>query len=288
MEEKFRLVIPNKGVLYEPTLKLLEAAGVSVGRNGNGGLFSKSKDGKLSILFARAQDVPLYVETGAADAGITGEDMVYEKGKRVKVISNLGYGKCRVSVAVPNSSRITAVSQLAGKRIATKLPNIAAEYFKKERMKVELLELAGATELAPNIGLADAIVDHVSTGATLEANGLHEISTLLESSTCLIANERALKDKAKEIQELQLALEGVCRAKSLRYVMMNVKSEKALRTVAAALPSMESPTVLKLAQEGEYAVHSVVKAADLGPLVLRLKEAGAKDILVLPIERVIP
>ena len=283
-----KLVIPNKGVLYEPTLRLLEAAGVSVGRNGNGGLFSKSKDGELSILFAPAQDVPLYVETGAADAGITGQDMVFEKGKRVKVVCALGYGACRVSLAIPKSSRINSLSALAGKRIATKLPNIAREYFEKEGLKVELLELAGATELAPNIGLADAIVDHVSTGATLEANGLREICTLLESTTCLIANERALKDKATQITELQLALEGVCRAKSLRYVMMNVKSEKALRTVTAALPSMESPTVLKLAKKGEYAVHSVVKEAELSSLIVNLKQAGAKDILVLPIERVIP
>ncbi|MDO8339187.1 MAG: ATP phosphoribosyltransferase [Candidatus Burarchaeum sp.] len=285
MEEKFRLVIPNKGVLYEPTLRLLESAGVSVGRNGNGGLFSKSKDGKLSILFARAQDVPLYVETGAADAGITGEDMVYEKGKRVKVVSNLGYGKCRVSIAVPKSSRITSVSQLAGKRIATKLPNIAREYFEKEGLKVELLELAGATELAPNIGLADAIVDHVSTGATLEANNLRELSTILESEACLISRPEAAKKP--ELQELQIAFEGVLRAKSSRYLMLNAASDEILRNVLSCLPSMESPTVLKLARAGEYAVHSVVKAEELGVLVPKLKRAGAKDILVLAMERVI-
>lgn len=284
-----RIAIPNKGILYEPTLRMLEDAGFGMGSGSSGGsLSSKSKNGKLSVLFARAQDIPLYVETGAADVGLTGYDNVLERKSRVKTLCMLDYGGCRIAVAVPKLSAIKSVAQLAGKRIATKMPNTAREYFAKQGVKVELLELAGATELAPNIGLADAIVDHVSTGATLEANNLREIGTILTSTSCLIANEEAAKKMPAQMNELQLAFEGISRAKSLYYLMLNVTSEAALRDVSATIPCMESPTVLPLAKKGEYAVHSVVRADELTALVPRLKNAGARDILVLSMKRVIP
>jgi ATP phosphoribosyltransferase len=285
---KMKIAIPNKGILYEPTLKLLEDAGFGAGSASKGSLSSKSRNGKLSMLFARAQDVPLYVEKGAADVGLTGYDNVLERKSRVKVLCMLSYGACRISLAVPKNSGITSPSQLAGKRIATKLPNLAREFFGKKGLKVELLELAGATELAPNIGLADAIVDHVSTGATLEANNLREISVLMESTVCLIANNEAAEKMPERMQELQLAFEGIMRAKGLYYLMLNVKSDEALKRVSAIIPCMESPTVLQLAKKGEYAVHSVVRADSLTELVPKLKQAGAKDMLVLSMRRVIP
>ena len=283
-----RLAIPNKGVLYAPTMKLLEAAGLGAGSASKRNLYSKSKNGKLSLLFARVQDIPLYVETGAADAGITGLDMVREKGRGVTVLCKLDYGRCRISIAVPQSSGIRSLSDLDGKRIATKLPNTARNYFEKEGIKVELLELAGATELAPNIGVADAIVDHVTTGATLEANGLRELGTITESVACLIASENSIKELGSELEELRLSFEGISRAKSMRYVMMNVTSEENLKRVIACLPSMESPTVLQLAKAGEYAIHTVLQENEQAGLLPKLKRAGAKDILVLSMEQVIP
>jgi ATP phosphoribosyltransferase len=283
-----RIAIPNKGILYEPTLKLLEEAGIGVNSASERSLSAKSVDGNVSFLFGRAQDIPLYVASGTADAGITGYDTVRERNADVEIVADLPYGACRIAVAVPNSSSIKVPEELAGKKIATKMPSLVAEYFAKKGIRVELLELAGAIELAPNLGLADAIVDHVSTGATLAANNLRIIDVLMESTACLIANKKALEDKKAEIDALRLAFEGIARAKGLRYVMLNVTSYESLRKVLSTLPSMESPTVLQLAKQGEYAVHSVVKESEINGLVVRLKKAGAKDILVLAMERVIP
>lgn len=282
-----RIAIPNKGVLCQPALELLKKAGFAALDSPQEALCARCSDSRVEFLFVRAQDVPKYVESGAAYAGITGLDMVAESGTSVRQALELGFGQCEIALAVPEESGVKAVSNLAGKRIATKLPNTARGYLAANGVSAELVELSGATEIAPSAGLAEAVIDHVQTGRTLKANRLRRIATLAKSSAVLIASEKQGRNEEELLSELSLSLEGVRRASGLKYLVLNAPSDAALKGVLAVLPSMESPTVLKLAKEGEWAVQTVIPASKLAGVVRQAKLAGGKDMLVMPLEKVI-
>lgn len=282
-----RIALPNKGVLCQPALAMLKKAGFAALDSPQETLCARCEDGRVEYLFVRAQDVPKYVDSGAAYAGITGLDMVAEDGSGARQMLELGFGQCEIALAVPEASGVDSVLGLSGKRIATKLPNTARKYLAGSGVSAELLELSGATEIAPAANLADAVIDHVQTGRTLRANRLRRIATIAKSSAFLIAS--AKEDAAGEeiLQEIALSLQGVRKAEGLKYLVLNAPTDASLKKVLAVLPSMESPTVLKLAKEGEWAVQTVIKAGQLATVVRQVKLAGGKDILVMPLEKVI-
>ena len=282
-----RIAIPNKGVLCQPALDMLKKAGFAALDSPQDTLCARCEDPRVEYLFVRAQDVPRYVDSGAAYAGITGLDMVAETGSKARKELDLGFGQCEIALAVPEKSGAASVKDLAGKRIATKLPRTAAEYLAQNKVRAELVELSGATEIAPAANLADAIIDHVQTGRTLRANRMRKIATISQSSAFLIASAKAKGEKEELLQEMRLSLEGVKKAKGLKYLVLNAPSDAALKKVLSALPSMESPTVLKLAKEGEWAVQTVIVSSQLPFVVRQVKLAGGKDILVMPLEKVI-
>lgn len=282
-----KIAIPNKGRMYEPTKEMLAQAGIRFS-GGERKLVCRTTSKNVEIMLVRTEDIPKYVEIGAADAGFTGSDLVVESKANVSIVTMLNYGACRVVLAVPEGSRIKSVKDLQNKRVATKLVNIAGEFFKNNRINAKMFEVSGAVEITPLLGVADAIIDHVDTGATLSANRLVEIVTLLDSKACLIANKNSLVEKKKEIEEVKLSLQGIIGAENMKYLMVNAPSDEILKEVVRILPALESPTVLKLAKQGKYAVHAVVSEQALAGVVRRLKEAGGKDILVLNLEKVIP
>jgi ATP phosphoribosyltransferase len=251
-------------------------------------LCARCEDARVEYLFVRAQDVPKYVESGAVYAGITGSDMLVETGSQAKQVLDLGFGECDIALAVPEASRAKSVKDLAGMRIATKLPNTAQAYLRQNGVNATLLELSGATEIAPGAKLADAVIDHVQTGRTLAANRLRKIATISSSSAFLVASRKKDKRAEEVLLELELSLAGVKRARRLKYLVLNAPSDKALKRILQVLPSMESPTLLRLAKEGEWAVQTVVEARQLASVVRKVKLAGGKDLLVMPLEKVIP
>lgn len=276
--ETLKIAIPNKGRLREPCLALLRAAGIEI-EEPNGSLFIKSKDGSCTLLFARADDVPKYVESGAADCGITGSDMIAEAGANVLSLCPLGFGKCRISLAAKNG---TTLQSLEGKTIATRLPQIASSFFASKRISVKILKVAGATELTPYLGIADAIIDQVSTGSTLALNNLCELEKIIDSQAMLICSDAS----RQKTEELVLSIKGVLLAEEKAYLMLNVE-EKNLEAVANLLGGMKSPTMMPLATKGMFALHSVVQRRGINSLIYKLKKAGASDILLLNIERIV-
>ena len=283
-----RIAIPNKGVLCQPALSMLAKAGFAALDSPQDTLCARCEDERVKYLFVRAQDVPKYVDSGAAYAGITGLDMLVETGSAARQVLELGFGECEIALAVPEASRAKSVRDIEGKRIATKLPNTARAYLRQKGVNATLLELSGATEIAPAANLADAVIDHVQTGRTLRANRLRKIGTLSSSSAFLAASQK--EDAAQEelLQEIVLSLEGVKRARSLKYLVLNAPSDKKLQEILRVLPSMESPTLMRLAKKGEWAIQTVVEARQLPSLVRRVKLAGGKDMLVMPLEKVMP
>ncbi|MDO8553667.1 MAG: ATP phosphoribosyltransferase [Candidatus Micrarchaeota archaeon] len=282
-----KLAIPNKGRVNANIVKLLEKMGLDVPENGRK-LYANTSNPNIQLVYARAADIPFYVESGVADLGITGEDMIRESGMTVEKLFKLNFGSCQIVVAAPKNSRVKSPSDYSdGIRVVTKLVNTARTYFAKRNIRANIIRLSGALELAPNIGIADVIIDQVSTGTTLAANNLQVVDTIAKSDICLVANKRSMKEKEEEIDELKLAVESVITAEQKRYVIANVKSEEELKRVVKVMPCMESPTVLKLAKEGEYAVQSVVDSKDLITAIRKLKQAGARDILVMNMSRVV-
>ncbi|MCX6769309.1 MAG: ATP phosphoribosyltransferase [Candidatus Micrarchaeota archaeon] len=285
---KIRIAIPNKGVLCQPALEMLKKAGFAALDSPQDTLCARCEDERVEYLFVRAQDVPRYVDSGAACAGITGSDMLEETGSSARRVLDLGFGRCEIALAVPEASEIKSVESLEGKRIATKLPATARKYLKMSGVKAEILELSGATEIAPAASLAEAVIDHVQTGRTLRANRLRKVATISESSAFLVmSGKKCLESEEEIVQELCLLLEGVNKAKRLKYLVLNAPSDKALQKILRVLPSMESPTLMRLAKEGEWAVQTVIEARQLPSVVRKVKLAGGKDMLVMPLEKVI-
>lgn len=280
-----RIAIQAKGRLNEQSIELLREAGVAVDENKRKFL-TRSAGFPLEVLYLRDDDIPQAVSMGVADIGIVGYNEVAEKGYKVDVIQKLGFGGCRLSLAVAKGEEYTGPSCFNGKRIATSYPKILAEYFKKEGVEAEIHEIAGSVEIAPAVGMADAIFDIVSSGGTLVSNGLKEVEKVLFSEAVLIAAPGLTPEKQAILDQLQFRFGAALDSRGKKYVLMNLPSE-AVEKAIAILPAMRSPTVMPLAQEGWCSLHSVVLESELWDKIGRLKEIGAEGILVLALEKII-
>ncbi len=286
MRSRLRLAIPNKGRLVEPTLRLLHDAGL-VFEEHDRSLVALVQNYELDILFVRTNDIIEFVGDGVADLGITGDDLLSETGAELPRVRPLGYGRCRLAAAVPNDAPYQSIDDLAGLRVATAHPNTARRFFEARRVPVEIISISGAVEVAPRLGLAEAIVDLVSTGSTLVMNGLRQIGDVLESEAILVANPAAHRERAGDLAAIDTMLGAVIAARGRKYLMMNAPAPR-LDEIQELLPALESPTVIPLAHAGMIAIHSVVGVDDVWGLLPRLKAAGASGILVLPIEKIVP
>ncbi len=282
---RLRLAVPNKGRLVEPTIELLRDAGL-VFEEHERSLVARVRNFDLDILFVRTNDVIEFVGDGVADLGITGEDLLAETGAELPRLRSLAYGHCRLTAAVPTDGPHRMVADLAGLRVATAHPQTTRRFFAAEGVAVDVIPISGAVEVAPRLGLTEAIVDLVSTGSTLVMNGLRPIADVLASEAILVANPTAQRQRAAEIAALDTMLSAVIAARGRKYLMMNAPAAR-LRDLEALLPGLESPSVIPLAHEGMIAIHAVVGADDVWALLPRLKAAGASGILVLPIEKIV-
>lgn len=283
---RLRLAVPNKGRMVEPTLRLLHDAGL-VFEEHDRSLVSRVQNFDLDILFVRTNDVIEFVGDGVADLGITGIDLLTETGADLPRIRALGYGRCRLAAAVPNDAAPRRLDDLAGLRVATAHPNTARRFFADRTIPVEIIPISGAVEVAPRLGLAEAIVDLVSTGSTLAMNGLRQVGDVLASEAVLVANPDAERERGEDLAAIDTMLSAVIAARGRKYLMMNAPATH-LPELEELLPALESPTVIPLAHDGMVAVHTVVGADDVWGLLPRLKGAGASGILVLPIEKIVP
>ncbi len=286
MSERLRLAIPNKGRLVDPTLSLLHDAGL-VFEEHERSLVARVQNFDLDILFVRTNDVIEFVGDGVADLGVTGVDLLVETGAELPRVRSLGYGKCRLAAAVPSDTPYQTVDDLAGLRVATAHPNASRRFFEERRIPVDVIPISGAVEVAPRLGLAEGIVDLVSTGSTLVMNGLRQIGDVLASEAVLVANPAAREKRSDDIAAIDTMLSAVIAARGRKYLMMNAPAAK-LPALEELLPGLESPSVIPLAHDGMIAIHSVVGADEVWSLLPRLKAAGASGILVLPIEKIVP
>jgi ATP phosphoribosyltransferase len=284
--DRLRLAVPNKGRLVDPTLALLRDAGL-IFEATDRSLVARVQNLEIDILFVRANDVVEFVGDAVADLGITGLDLLAESGSRLTVTRRLGYGRCRLAVAVPADATIERVEDLAGLRVATAHPHSARAFFRDREIPVEVIALSGAVEVAPRLGLAEGIVDLVSTGSTLAMNGLRAIADILPSEAVLVANPAAVEARGSLIATIDTMIGAVIAARDRKYLMMNAPAAR-LEELESLLPGLESPSVIPLAHAGMIAIHSVVGANDVWDLLPRLKAAGASGILVLPIEKLVP
>ena len=282
MMRRLRLAIPNKGRLVEPTVALLRDAGL-VFEAGERALVARVQNFELDILFVRTNDIVEFVCDGVAELGITGLDLVAESGSGVPQVRKLGFGRCRLTIAVPNDSPYRAPEDLAGLRVAT---SHMKRYFAARSIPVDVIPVSGAAEVAPRLGLAEAIVDLVSTGSTMVVNGLRPIEEVLESEAVLLANAGALQQDGAALAQVETMLSATLAARDRKYLMMNAPEAK-LAELEDLLPGLESPSIIPLAHKGMVAIHSVVEADAVWSLLPRLKAAGASGILILPIEKLV-
>jgi len=281
---RLKLAIQKTGRLHADSMELLNHCGIEV-KNGHNQLMSVAQDFPLEVYFLRDDDIPQYVQDGVADIGIVGENIVYEKCKEVEMVETLGFGKCRLSIAVPRNEEYNS-GFLKGKRIATSYPFLCSQYLKKNGIDAEIHEISGSVEIAPGIGLADAICDLVSSGSTLLINGLKEVETVLESEAVLIKKTSLDTEQLELLNRLLFRISAVRTARNNKYVLLNAPNE-ALPKIFELLPGMKSPTVLPLAEEGWSSVHSVLNEVEFWEKIEALKNAGAQGILVVPIEKMI-
>lgn len=277
-----KLAVPNKGRLAAPTLELLHATGLSFEATDRA-LSVSVDNADIDLLFVRTEDIAELVGDGVADVGITGVDLLTEAGAELETLLELGYGRCRLAAAVPNSSEIDKLDDFSGARVATAHPTATTAYFKRQAVEVTVVPLRGSVEVATKLGVADGIVDLVSTGSTLRVNGLREVGTLLESQAVLVSGGRG----NGAVDRITTAIRAVTGARRKRYLLLNTPAD-ALDEIIGLIPGLSSPTVMPLAGDDMLAVHSVVDADDVWHLLPRLEEAGGRGILVLPIEQLIP
>lgn len=282
---RLTVAVPSKGRMAEPALRLCADAGLTF-ESSERALLVPCTNAPVDLLLVRTDDIGEYVQDGVVDLGITGKNLVFEKQAQVETLAELGFGRCILAAAVPDDAPATTARDLQGLRVATSYPESTRRLLAEQGVTCELVPVSGSVEAAPRLGLADAIVDLVSTGSTLAANGLRRITDLFASQAVLIGGARAIDERADEVERLRLMLSGVVAARRRRYVMMNA-TVAALPAIRALLPSMGAPTVLQLADEGEIAIHAAVDADAVWMLLPQLKQAGASSILVLPVERLI-
>jgi len=280
-----KIAVQKKGRLADKSIQLLQKIGLEF-EISEQKLSVKCTNYPAEILFIRDDDIPEFVRDGIADLGISGENIVWEKTVEVKNLLKLGFGNCALILAVPKKSKIKAVKDLAGSRIVTSYPQSAAKFLSQNKIKAEIIKIAGSVELAPEIGLGNAIIDLVATGATLERHGLKPIMEIYKSEAVLIANPKSCLNKKEHIEELLIRLKAVLASQGKKYVMLNVH-KKNLLAIEKILPSLDAPTILPLAKEDELSVHTVMSESQFWQILSKLKQAGAKDILVLDIEKMV-
>jgi ATP phosphoribosyltransferase len=282
---KLRIAIQKSGRLYEDSVQLLKECGIAL-RNVKDRLKTEADNFPLEVFFLRDDDIPQYVEDGVADIGIVGENVLYEKNKQAAIVEKLGFGKCRLSVAIPRSQQYEGIQSLQGKRIATSYPYLVNEFLAKNNVQAEIHEISGSVEIAPGIGLADVVADLVSSGSTLLMNGLKEVEVLLQSQAVLVRNNNLDAEQQKLLDKLVFRIRSVKKANNNKYILLNAPNDK-VQEIISLLPGMKSPTVLPLAEAGWSSVHSVLSEDTFWDIIEQLKAAGAQGILVVPIEKMI-
>ena len=280
-----RIAIQSKGRLFDDTMALLQEAGIKVNTTKRT-LLTQAANFPVEVLFLRDDDIPQTVAGGVADVGIVGENEYMERQEDAEVIRRLGFSRCRLSLAIPKEADYTGVQWFEGKRIATSYPHILEDYLRRQGVRAEIHVITGSVEIAPGIGLSQAIFDIVSSGSTLLSNNLKEVEVVMRSEAVLIANRNLSPEKRETLRELLFRLEAVKCAEDKRYVLMNAPNDR-LDDIVAALPGMKSPTVMPLAQEGWSSVHTVLDEECFWEIIGKLKSLGAQGILVLPIEKLI-
>ena len=282
---KLRIAIQKSGRLNEESLQLLKNCGVSID-NGKDQLKASARNFPLEVLYLRNGDIPQYLRDGVVDAAILGENTLIEKGQDLPIVEKLGFSKCKVSIAIPKDVQYNSIQDLNGKRIATSYPNTVNEYLNKKGIKAELHIINGSVEIAPNIGLADAIVDIVSSGSTLFKNNLKEVEVMLTSESVLTTSPKLSTEKKEILEKLQFRIQSVLKARDSKYVLLNAPNDK-VKDIIKILPGMKSPTVLPLAEEGWSSIHTVIKKDKFWEVIDGLKANGAEGILVCPIEKMV-
>lgn len=285
MPETLKIAVQKSGRLNDGSMKLLKECGIEVS-NGNNQLRVIAANFPVEIFFLRDDDIPEYVQDAVADIGFVGENVVKESNKQADTIEKLGFGKCRLSIAVPKNDDWKSINDLNGKKIATSYPFILSAFLKEKNITASIHEISGSVEIAPKIGLADAICDLVSSGSTLFTNELKEIETILFSEAVLISNQSLTTEKRIILESLLFRIRSVKKARNNKYVLLNAPNDK-LETICRLLPGMRSPTILPLAEPGWSSVHSVINENDFWNVIEQLKINGAQGILIIPIEKMI-
>jgi ATP phosphoribosyltransferase len=284
-KEVLKIAVQKSGRLYEGSMQLLKECGIEVS-NGNNQLRVNSGNFPAEIFFLRDDDIPEYVQDAVADIGFVGDNVVKEKNKEVQSIERLGFAKCRLCIATPKNSSLHSVNELNGKKIATSYPFILSAFLKENNITAFIHEISGSVEIAPKIGLADAICDLVSSGSTLFSNELKEIETILSSEAVLISNTNLTAAKKNILESLLFRIRAVKKAKNNKYILLNTPNDK-LDVICNLLPGMKSPTILPLAETGWSSVHAVIHENDFWNVIEKLKYAGAHGILIIPIEKMV-
>ncbi len=280
-----KIAIQKSGRLHDHSLQLLKECGIEI-NNGNGQLKAVASEFPLEAYFLRDDDIPQYVFDGVADIGIVGENVLLEKNKSIHVINQLGFGKCRLSIAVPKNTVYNNIYDLEGLRIATSYKFLLQNFLDKNKVNAELHEISGSVEIAPGIGLSDAICDLVSSGSTLFTNGLKEVEVVLQSQAVLISNKNLDDEKQKIVDNLLLRINAVKTAKNNKYILLNAPNDQ-LKNICSVLPGMKSPTIVPLAESGWSSIQSVVNENDFWSVIEKLKSFQAEGILIVPIEKMI-
>ena len=280
-----KIAIQKSGRLHDESIQILKDCGISV-YNGNDQLKVTASNFPLEVYYLRNSDIPQYLIDGVVDIAIVGDNLLVEKGQNIQIAEKLGFSKCKVSVAVPKNFNYNSIQDLNGLRVATSYPKTVVDYFSSKGISVDIHQISGSVEIAPNIGLSDAIVDIVSSGSTLFKNGLKEVEVILKSEAVLAVSPQ-ISDEAKQlVSKLQFRIQSVLRSRKSKYILMSVPNDK-ISEISKILPVLKSPTVMPLAEEGWSSVHSVIDEDKFWEVIDQLKEAGAEGILVCPIEKMV-
>jgi ATP phosphoribosyltransferase len=285
MDNSIRIAIQKSGRLSEDSLKLINECGIKF-NNGKGKLMSAATNFPMEFLFLRDDDIPEYVADGVADLGIVGENVAVEKDEDVDMVKRLGFSKCRLSLALPRGVEYEGIAYFNGKSIATSYPHILGQYLIRNNIEAQIHKISGSVEIAPSIGLADAVCDIVSSGSTLLSNGLKEVEVIFKSEAILIGRKNLEPERAALLKKLLFRIEAVQSAKNNKYILLNAPNDS-IETIVSLLPGMKSPTILPLAIEGWSSIHSVIGEDAFWEVIEKLRDAGAQGILVVPIEKMI-
>ncbi len=280
-----KIAIQKSGRLHDESIQILKDCGISV-YNGNDQLKVTASNFPLEVYYLRNSDIPQYLIDGVVDIAIVGDNLLVEKGQNIQIAEKLGFSKCKVSVAVPKNFNYNSIQDLNGLRVATSYPKTVVDYFSSKGISVDIHQISGSVEIAPNIGLSDAIVDIVSSGSTLFKNGLKEVEVILKSEAVLAVSPQISEEAKQVLAKLQFRIQAVLRSRKSKYILMNVPNNK-ISEISKILPVLKSPTVMPLAEEGWSSVHSVIDEDKFWEVIDQLKEAGAEGILVCPIEKMV-